>query len=445
MQPTASPIRSAACTCMVATAVCAPVYAANVDPVVGEATLVIGQAHIVTAQRRQQPMERGAVIRVGDTIQTETGGHVHLRFVDGGRVSIRPSSRLLIENYSYSAQQPQLSAIKFKLEEGVVRSITGAWGEAARQRFRLNTPLAAIGIKGTDFIVQATPERTAATVFTGAITVAPLQGACANALGACQTGVEKILSEDMKGQMVELARLQAAPHLVPMAHLAAVPALQTAAASPAAPGPKVQSGDAAALVAAADKPLLNETRVVSVVHTLGVEVGPAQPLVWARYPWAHQLAGDQFSQRFEDAMLQSYDRLGGNGSYALLRHLGDGAAGGTLNVPGAGVATFQLTSAAATVVRDEGRLFEPARIGAGTLSIDFGRAVFDTQLQITGPWLVADTIHAAGRITSAGLMQATSGNANLQGGISAHGREAGYAFQKNVPAGVLQGVTLWGR
>ncbi|MFM8637711.1 MAG: ATP-binding cassette domain-containing protein, partial [Betaproteobacteria bacterium] len=53
--------------------------------------------------------------------------------------------------------------------EVVVRSITGQWGEAAKDRFRLNTPLAAIGVKGTDFAVRVEPDKTAAAVYTGAI------------------------------------------------------------------------------------------------------------------------------------------------------------------------------------------------------------------------------------------------------------------------------------
>ena len=445
MRHAATKLRAAALLCALSIAALAQVHAAITDAVVGEATLVIGRAHIVTVDGRQLPMERGAVIRVGDTIQTEAGGHVHLRFVDGGRVSVRPSSRLQVENYAYSAQQPQLSAIKFKLEEGVVRSITGAWGEAARQRFRLNTPLAAIGVKGTDFIVRATVDSTAATVFTGAITVAPLQGACVGTLGPCLTGLEKMLSEDMKGQMIELARFQAAPSLVSASDLVgASPSHATAGASQQR-SHKASVGEAVTLAAVTEKPLLSETRTADVVHTLGTETGQPSTLSWARYPWAQQLAGDNFSQRFETAMLQGYERLGGNGAYALLRQVGDTTTTTVINVPAAGLASFQLTASAATVVLDEGRLLESARIDHGTLNIDFGRSTFDTQLLVTGPWLGADTVHAAGRISNTGVMQATAGNANLQGGISTHGREAGFAFQKGVPAGVLQGITLWGR
>lgn len=415
---------------------------AAVPAVVGEATLVIGQAHVLTADGQKAPVERGASIRVGDLIQTEAGGHVHVKFVDGGRVSVRPSSRLQIESYSHSVQQPQLSAIKFRLDEGAVRSITGSWGEAARQRFRLNTPLAAIGVKGTDFIVHTALEATSATVFTGAITVAPLSGACADALGSCHTGGEKLLSEDMKGQMVELARLQASPRLVPAVD-SAMASLQQRPAGASSASAKPQAGESSALASAAEKPLLNETRAASAVTALGPEASTVPALSWARYPWAQQLAGDDFSRQFEVAMLQGEERLGGNGAYALMRQMGDSAMPSYAH--GAGLAKFQLAHGAAHVVRGEGNVFEPVHIGNAALSVDFNKASFSTELQLSGPWLGTDTVRAAGQVSSAGILQATTGNVSLQGGVSGNGREAGFAFQKGVPAGVLQGVTLWGR
>ena len=417
--------------------------AAQAPAVVGEATMVIGQAQVITADGKSAPVVRGSTIQVGDTIQTEMGGHVHLRFVDGGRVSVRPSSRLQVENYEHSAQQPQLSAIKFKLQEGVVRSITGTWGEAARERFRLNTPLAAIGVKGTDFVVRANPDATAATVFAGAIAVAPLQGSCINTLGPCLNGTEKLLSEDMKGQMVELARLQTSPRLVPAVDLMASSLAQVSA--PIAQT-KPQATDSTVLVAAGgDNPLLNESRVATVVTALGAEasVAPSPTLGWARFAWAQKLSGDDFSQQFDAAMLKGSERLGGNGAYTLLRQSADGQV--TAFAPVSGKAQFQLASIAGSVIRDEGKTFEAVQLNAASLGVDFTRSTFTTSVQVTGPQLGVSTVNAAGAISPAGMFQATSGNASLQGGLSANGREAGYAFQKGVTGGVLSGVTLWGR
>jgi hypothetical protein len=63
--------------------------------IVGEATLVIGSASVLGANGQSRSLERGGSVRVGDRIETPAGGHVHLRFVDGARLSIRPASRLL--------------------------------------------------------------------------------------------------------------------------------------------------------------------------------------------------------------------------------------------------------------------------------------------------------------------------------------------------------------
>ena len=436
-----TPLQSATLLCGLLVAQAA---SAQAPAVVGEATLVIGQAQVVHASGQTSPVIRGSAIQVGDIIQTDTGGHVHLRFVDGGRVSVRPLSRLQVENYAHSVQQPQLSAIKFTLEEGVVRSITGSWGEAARERFRLNTPLAAIGVKGTDFVVRANADSTAATVFAGAISVAPLQGACVNTLGPCASGTEKLLSEDMRGQMIELARLQATPRLVPAVDLMVASLPQ--ALPPAAPGKAQAPADSTVLVAAGDKPLFSEVRIASVVSALGgaeASVAAAPTLGWARFAWAQKLSGDDFSQQFEAAMLKGNERLGGNGAYTLLRQATEGQA--TAFAPSSGKAQFQLASAAGNVIRNNGSTFEPVQLNGATLSVDFTQASFATRLQVTGPQLGQDTVQAAGSISSTGVFQAHSGNSALQGGLSGNGREAGYAFQKGVPGGVLSGVTLWGR
>ena len=89
--------------------------AAETQSIVGEAAMVIGVARITSASGQVSVVSRGNPIHVGDKIETESGGHVHVRFVDGGRLSVRPSSRLQVENYSYSAQQPALTAIKLSL------------------------------------------------------------------------------------------------------------------------------------------------------------------------------------------------------------------------------------------------------------------------------------------------------------------------------------------
>lgn len=435
--------------------------------IVGEATMVIGIAKIVGSDGNTRLVERGSAIRVGERVQTQPGGHVHLRFVDGGRLSIRPSSSLQVEDYSHSEQQPTLGAIRFRLEEGVVRSITGSWGEAARDRFRLNTPVAAIGVKGTDFVVQSAGDKTTASVYTGAIALTPLTAACSSSVGPCLNGFEKILSEDMKGQMVELSRRQLTPQLVPLIDL-----LVTNMKPPGSSGGgdlvasrsdkslKIEDNqqesraarnvgvdNQAAILAATPIAVPIVASAVIPVVAPPVEVGPPQvnQLFWGRYIWAQPLSGDSFTRGLSEALaVANHERLPGNSNYLLFRPATT-ASSDTLAAASGSLVDFRLANSTAQLALVNSKVIESVAVNEGTLRVDFSRSTFATRLGLSSKTLGSDAVIANGTITTSGVMQATTSNAAITGALSLDGREAGYAFDKAVPAGTLRGATLWGR
>ena len=475
---------AAALVAIAALALAVPAHASPAGaPAVGEATLVVGKARVTSLDGLTRDLQRGGGLRPGDRVETEAGGHAHIRFVDGGLVSVRPASRLVVERYAAAGPG---AAIKFRLEEGVVRSITGAWGEAARERFRLNTPVAAIGVKGTDFVVRSSGQVTAASVFTGAIVVSPLTEACAATLGPCATGQEAFLSADMRGQMVELRPDQPMPRLVPAVDLlAAAPARDTAVAAPRqVPVPAVAmegvAGVAAAKPEGADRVASEALAVETLAAAALADVAPAQPLApvmpamptqplppavtvlpapteppavpatpapadpamalyWTRHAWAVALAGDDFTRRFDAAMDRGTRSLATDGAFTLRRPEA------TPFAPLDARASFRLTGAAAGVVRDAGHRLETVQVTRGTLEVDFNRAVFATDLTATGPVLGAAVVQATGTIDATGAMRSSAGNAFVAGGLNGNGQEAGLLFRREVPGGVLQGVTLWGR
>ena len=428
--------------------------------IVGEVTLVIGTASLQAADGQTRSVERGSEVRVGDKVETQQGGHVHLRFVDGGRVSVRPASRLVIESYAHSKDQPQLSAIKFRLDEGVIRSITGTWGEAAKERFRLNTPVAAIGVKGTDFVVRSLPTGTAATVFAGSIVVSPLTEKCVGTLGPCINGSEKTLSESMKGQMLELQRPDAAPQLVPAVDLqAAAKALYQSQLRMLASGSEAfkdaakdtNKQGANELAKDAMKDIVKDGNFVSetkaamaVTEASKLELPAAQvkELTWGRYAWSPKLAGDDFSKQFEAALMQGKQSLGGNGAFSLLRSQTDVAG---FAPPSEGVAKFRLANASAGVIGLDSKQIEAVKVNQANLDVNFASATFATQLQLQAPVMGEQTLVSAGGINANGTLRVESGNTYLFGGFNGNGKEAGYLFQKSVPNGVLMGTTLWGR
>lgn len=479
--------------------------AANVvegPAMVGEATLVIGVAKLISTDGIERAVDRGTAIRVGDRIETGAGGHVHLRFVDGARLSVRPSSRLQVENYSRALDKSALTAIKFRLDEGVVRSITGAWGEAERDRFRLNTPVAAIGVKGTDFVVKADDNTTLASVYTGAIMLTPLRGeGCQTSFGPCLNGSEKLLSEDMKGQMLSLNRQQATPQLVPAVDLLAQRVVRPALAE-AAPRPEVILKTEVAQAAnpisnrsdtTSVKTVVSESRVVdlvavqvasaaqsapAVVATLPIApvapvpvVPPADPvpvtppvippvtppvtppvvlppevnqLVWVRM-FASAADGDSVSRAFSQAIESGRQSAVGNGAYSLYR---DVTAGAPVVLTSADTsANFRLAASSAQIIMPSGRstVSEAVQVNNGTLNVDFAHSIYSTQLSVSSVRIGFESVTSNGIIKPDGVMLGQGGNAYTAGALSLNGREAGYFFEKTLPAGQLTGITLWGR
>ena len=179
---------------------------------VGEVSLVLGRAYLERDNDRER-IEAGSKVHVGDRVFTEAGGHVHVRFVDDALVSVRPSSTLDVVRYDYDATKPENSAVKFELSEGVARAISGDAAKSARQRFRMNTPIAAIGVRGTDFVVSANSRSTRALVNEGAIIMAPYSSECSSdALGPCAVDAVELSQNTL--QVLELGSGNPAPRLI---------------------------------------------------------------------------------------------------------------------------------------------------------------------------------------------------------------------------------------
>jgi hypothetical protein len=186
---------------------------------VGSVSFLIGQAS-VTRSGSSLPITAGMPLQVGDRLLTSLSGHIHVRFVDGAMVSLRPTSTLNIKEYRFDAQTPSNSEVLFELEQGVVRAISGQAAETAKDKFRLNTPLAAIGVKGTDFVVEASGSRVNAIVNQGAIVLAPFDAQClASALGPCSTQFAKELTAALKGMALTYNMSMPSPQLLPMGQL----------------------------------------------------------------------------------------------------------------------------------------------------------------------------------------------------------------------------------
>ena len=394
--------------------------------VVGEVTLIIGKSSIDRAAGPTEP-QKGGSVQEGDVIRTSDNGHVHIRFIDGARISVRPNSVFRIHEFKYSPADPAASVVRLSLDSGEARSISGAAAQAAKERFRLNTPLVAIGVKGTDFVTQVSKETIRVTVNQGAIVMAPFDSGCkAEALGVCTTSRAKELTAEMLGQAL-VYRLGTTD-----------PSFQNVSK----PG---QSDNTKLLLLdrqvrdSADKPLASDTEAKNPLNAIN-----NNRLIWGR--WARDpIANDNLTVPFLEAM-RGNEVTVGDGYYFLFREPSNINVLPTLTTK----TDFGLKSASA-YYRNAANEMVPATVSGGNLSIDFGAKTFATQLGLSAEGTGLQSFSQTGQINSnTGIFLGRSGpevapTSSLAGAISLDARQAGYLFKTQIGRGTFVGATLWGR
>lgn len=414
---------------------------------VGEVSLVLGKASRLTAEGASAAIARGNPVYVGDQITTSSNGHVHIRFVDDALVSVRPGSQLLIERYDFDPQSPELSAVKFRLEEGITRSISGEAARNARERFRLNTPIAAIGVRGTDFVVSTDNSSTRAQVYEGTIVLAPYSDVCSvDALGPCLAN-----SLELSGDNLQVAALDGStplPRLLPPQSVrnssrmreeaqAAIAGAESQALVSSQPEQtrenEVRLDSLSTTTVTADAEIA-ATEAVSAAVT-SPDTLAARQLVWGRYASNSQIQ-DVIALNLETA---SADReiTVGNFSYGLFRQEEDSKrVSEDLTVVG-----FELNSAQAFYNSETGIV--AMSVDGGSLDIDFLENRFATALSLSHELTGAIDFQAAGRLFDGGYFHARDDSQRIAGAVSIDGSEAGYFFERQLEAGNISGLTLW--
>jgi len=397
---------------------------------VGDVILVIGSVQIQRGDQ-QLPISRGTPLMVGDIIETPSSGHVHLRFVDGALLSIRPSSVFKIVEYRFDKDNPSSSAVRFHLERGIVRAISGEAATASKDKFRLNTPLAAIGVKGTDFVVESASGHVNALVNQGAIVLAPIDGQCrADALGPCSSLAARELSAAMRGMALTYSASMAFPQLLPLiqlkgSELTNVPVSSVVDATTANSGKSLQ--------------VQSDGKVVSSVDQILKKTVSTSSLIWGR--WGQAKEQDALTVSFSDAMKYGAITIG-DGYYFLFRK--EAGALSLLNYD-QGMVNFNLQSSHAFYVDPAAQAYSAA-VAGGNFGVNFSTRGFETNLQLKSPQAGDQVLQSSGKLYPDGIFVSNTGSGKVAGALSLDTRQAGYLFSlPTTTGGTYRGATTWGR
>lgn len=409
----------------------APAPGAAADPaaVIARVSFVVGQAALVRPGEERQPIDRGLALREGDRLVTGDDGMVMMIFVDQGRIALRPGSELVIRRYRYDASGVADADLQLDLVRGTVRQISGAAAHRQPERYRLNTPVAAIGVRGTDFLARTDDEAVRTYVAEGAITVQPHDGSQEALLSRAGEGAALLELGDgrVRRESLQLADLEQ------NFRIDLAPAVSTA--DDASAGGR----DVLVRQAPAVPPDHLPDSLASRRATEAVPLPAA--LVWSRSSIDRSVLPVSMLQPYEAASSGRHVTVGDPGSYSLWR---SGAADATMASGLNGTVDFALAEGEA-FVQAPGLAAQAARISQPQLRIDFDRARFETGLLLSAQSLPDQQLQVGGDLRRDGVFTGSAPDQRVAGALSLDGARAGYLFQVDADAGAWRGVTLWGR
>src|SRR5690606_37304570 len=105
-----------------------------------------------TAQYGQQPprlIGEGQGFNTGDVLSTSSKSFAVIKLNDGSRLTLRPGTQFIVEDIN-AVQNRNANAV-LRLFKGGVRAVTGFIGKSNRNGYKLHTPVATLGIRGTEF------------------------------------------------------------------------------------------------------------------------------------------------------------------------------------------------------------------------------------------------------------------------------------------------------
>ena len=403
----------------------------------------------------EQPAVEGGMVQEGQLLATGNDGYIYIKTADNGLFIVRPGSQARIATYHIDKANPANTQVKFELLSGVARSKSGDAVKQARQNFRFNTPVAAIGVRGTDFTVFTDNQTSRVAVLTGAVVVSGFAGGCSpDGVGPCQGAASRELSAAQRGQLLQVTRGQAAPQLLsgsPLSpDLVSPPRSDEPVAKTDGSGTGTPSleGQKVATLAASDT-------VVNKPPVLVPPVSPAQPelpptpsqpdsgIIWGR--WVQ--SGPYYPKIYLAQAMDKATLIATNGDYALLR-----TQGAAFVSPSSGSIGFSLSDSDAVVYSNYGygvRTVAPATLANGALNVDFGSRSFATRFDVlTGaevlPFQATGTVGGDGRLYG-DESNGRTGYLNVQGLLSNEKNgSASYIFDGRVDAlRTVNGATYW--
>jgi hypothetical protein len=119
---------------------------------VGQLTQTSGYVAVSGPTMAPTAVGSGHAIENGQLVTLGNDAHAVIKFQDGQIIALKSKSIFKVNDYKYDQAAPEKGVSFFSLLQGGLRAITGLIGSSNKAGWKLATPTATIGIRGTNFM-----------------------------------------------------------------------------------------------------------------------------------------------------------------------------------------------------------------------------------------------------------------------------------------------------
>jgi hypothetical protein len=119
--------------------------------VIAKIAYLKGQITASNVNNTKRSLDIGSSLYEGDTLESDKDSFAVIAFNDKSRVTLKAESQFEIERHRYSPDQSGENSAVYRLIKGGVRALTGLISQYKKESYRIKTPTATIGIRGTGF------------------------------------------------------------------------------------------------------------------------------------------------------------------------------------------------------------------------------------------------------------------------------------------------------
>jgi hypothetical protein len=119
------------------------------DAAVGKISDVDGQAEIVSSSASAAASD-GTAVHMNDELKTGADGHLQVTFRDDTVLTLGEDARVVIDRFVYDPDQG-VGDVLLTTTQGAFRFATGRMKELKEKNITVETPVAQIGVRGTEF------------------------------------------------------------------------------------------------------------------------------------------------------------------------------------------------------------------------------------------------------------------------------------------------------